>query len=245
MPGELVILAARPGVGKTTLGMQIALHNARKSRPTLFASLEMTADELASRLASGLTGINIRKLRGASISAPQIEQITAVGDDLLQSPLRIWSPPSTTLQRLRAVAKCEAGGYGLSLLVVDYLGLIKATDGRKPRYEQVGEISAGLKALAKELSIPVLALCQLNREADGELPRLSHLRDSGSIEQDADVVMFIHRTPDACKLIVAKHRHGMTDEYTVKFNPSESRFEDLSAADMPNFVPEFDVYNNH
>ena len=114
-------------------------------------------------------------------------------------------------------------------MVVDYLGLVRPADPKRPRHEQMGQVSADLKALAKELELPVLALCQVNREADGTEPRLSHLRDSGSIEQDADVVLFIHRDEtdkDAAKLIVAKHRHGDTGAVRLAWDAPRTRFAD-------------------
>jgi replicative DNA helicase len=129
------------------------------------------------------------------------------------------------------MARRDAAGPGLALLVVDYVGLIRTTDPKRPRWEQIGEISRGLKCLAKELQAPVLALAQLNREADGNEPRLSHLRDSGSIEQDADAVLFLHRDDtqkDQAKLIIAKHRHSPTGKINLNWDASRTRYTDNS-----------------
>jgi replicative DNA helicase len=229
MPGELIILAARPGVGKTSLAMQIAQHNAVKGRPVLFVSLEMTGRELAARLLCGLSGVDSRRLRAGRLDAANLSAIERASVEIGGVPLRVWAPPMATLARIRAMAKRDAAASGLALLVVDYLGLVRPADPKRPRHEQIGEVSAGLKALAKELSVPVLSLSQLNREADGNEPRLSHLRDSGSIEQDADVVLFIHREDEdktAAKLIVAKHRHGDTGVVHLAWDAARTRYED-------------------
>lgn len=228
MSGELVILAARPGVGKTTFAMQVAAHNAARERRVLFVSLEMRDRELVARMLSGDPGVDSRRLRAGRLGTADIDKLRAAADDIRDLPVRVWAPPSATLARIRGVAKREVAFGGLSLLVVDYIGLIRpaAGDTKRPRFEQVGEVSAGLKSLAKELDVPVLALCQLNREADGTEPRLSNLRDSGSIEQDADVVLFLHRETTATKLIVAKHRHGETGSVALRFDGSTTRFSE-------------------
>lgn len=224
--GELVIMAARPGVGKTSFALQVAAHNAERERRVLFVSLEMRDRELVTRTLCGDARVDSRRLRTGRQNAADIERLHAAADDIRDLPVRIWAPPSATLARIRGVAKREAAVSGLSLLVVDYLGLIRPADSKRPRYEQIGEVSAGLKALAKELDVPVLALCQLNREADGTEPRLANLRDSGSIEQDADVVLFLHREETATKLIVAKHRHGETGSVQLRFDGATTRFSE-------------------
>lgn len=233
MPGELVILAARPGIGKTALALQVATYNALRPRPVLFVSLEMTGRELAARVLSGLGGVDSRRLRSGRHNAQHLANIERASMEVDGVPLRIWAPAAATLPRIRAMAKQDAAAGGLALLIVDYIGLVRPDDRTRPRHEQVAEVSAGLKALAKELSIPVLALCQLNREADGNEPRLSHLRESGAIEQDADLVLFIHRDAEKAgntdaKLIVAKHRHGETGRLSLTWIPDRTRFEDSS-----------------
>ncbi len=233
MPGELVILAARPGIGKTALGLQTAMHNATRGRPVLFVSLEMRDRELVTRTLCGLSGVNSRRLRTGRMESGDLEAIEREADEVGEVPLRIWAPSSATLARIRAVAKRDAAAGGLALLVVDYIGLVRPADSKRPRHEQVAEVSAGLKSLAKELNVPVLALCQLNREADAAEPRLSHLRESGSIEQDADIVLFIHRDKqDAteARLIIAKHRHGDTGAVALRWVPERTRFDDTGDA---------------
>lgn len=229
-PGELIVLAARPGVGKTAFAMQTAEHNAHRGRPVLFISLEMADRELVQRWLAGLADVDSRRLRIGN-DPEAVERIASAADGVAGLPLRVWAPPSANLARIRAMARREAAGPGLALLVVDYIGLIRPDDSRRQRWEQIGEVSRGLKALAKELRIPVLALAQLNREADGTEPRLSHLRDSGSVEQDADVVLFLHRDGDAqgeAKLIIAKHRHGQTGRITLDWHGTRTRFTDRS-----------------
>ncbi len=232
-PGELVILAARPGVGKTSLGMQVAIHNATGGKPVLYVSLEMTAKELTARVLCGLANVDSRRLRAGPLDADSLAAITRASGKITGLPLWLWAPPATTSARIRAVAKRDSAEGGLALVVVDYLGLVRPSDPKRPRHEQMGQVSADLKALAKELSVPVLALAQLNREADGNEPRLSHLRDSGSIEQDADIVLFIHRDEDekeAAKLICAKHRHGDTGTIQLIWDAPRTRYVDPCAA---------------
>ena len=237
MPGELGILAARPAMGKTALAMQKALHNARQGRRVLFVSLEMRNRELARRLLCQEAELDSRLLRGRRVDAAARARLQAAHEELAGLPIRLWDPASATLAEIRGVARHMRATGGLYLLIVDYLGLIKpsADSKRLQRHEQVQQTSAGLKELAKELCIPVLALCQLNREADGEEPRLSHLRESGAIEQDADMVLLLHhpereqsksgnQKKRIAYLIIGKHRHGETGRIKLQWHPSETRF---------------------
>jgi replicative DNA helicase len=229
-PGELIVLAARPGIGKTSFAMQVAEHNARRGRRVLFMSLEMRDRELIQRWLAGLAGVDSRRLRIGN-DPEAVDRIESEANDVAGLPLRTWAPASATLARIRAMAKREAAGPGLALLVIDYVGLVSQDDWRLKRHEHIAEVSRGLKTLARELKIPVLALVQLNREAQGIEPRLSHLRDSGSIEQDADVVLFVHRDGDAqdqAKLLIAKHRHGQTGRIALNWNGQQTRFSDNS-----------------
>lgn len=238
MPGEVNIIAARTGVGKTSLAVQIAEHNAKHGRPVVMVSLEMESTELALRMVCGRAEIDSRDLRSSRINEQERQRLHAAKAELDGLPLLVWSPPTATLAEIRGVARYAKATSGLQLLVVDYLGLIKpaADEKRLQRYEQVSAVTAGLKSLAKELGIVVLGLCQLNREADSNEPRLSHLRESGSIEQDADAVWLIHHPPSTtptasqdvyargCSLIIAKHRHGQTGRVQLLWHPSETRF---------------------
>ena len=231
-PGELVILAARPGVGKTALALQVAMHNAMRHRPVLFVSLEMRDRELVTRVLCGRSRVDSRLLRAGDVTPSDLQDLERASTEVDGVPLRIWAPPTATLPLIRAVAKRERVASGLALLAVDYIGLVQPDDRTRPRHEQVAAVSAGLKRLAKELVVPVLALCQLNREADRTEPRLAHLRESGAIEQDADLITFLHR-PDSdarTTLIVAKHRHGETGKMELAWLPEETRFDDGGGA---------------
>lgn len=229
-PGELIILAARPSIGKTALGLQVAQHTAEQGKPALVVSLEMRDRELVSRQLAGMGGIDGRRMRlGIDLRQDELEALDGATAKLDSVPLKIWAPPSATMSRIRGIAKHTAATSGLALLVVDYIGLVRPADHYRPRHEQIAEVSAGLKGLAKELDVPVLALCQLNREAEKEAaPLLSHLRDSGAIEQDADVVLLLHRADrqaTEASIFVAKHRHGATGLVKVEFDPEATRFE--------------------
>jgi replicative DNA helicase len=231
MPGELVILAARPGVGKTSLALQVAIHIAMRGRSVTFLSLEMTGRELASRVLCDKANVDSRRLRSGRLEPSHINALEVASVELGGLPLRIWAPPMATISRIRAVAKRDAAAHGLGLLVVDYIGLVRPDDKTRPRHEQVAQVSAGLKSLAKELAAPVLALSQLNREADGAEPRLCHLRESGAIEQDSDVVLFLHpKDARTAKLIIAKHRHGDTGAISLRWIPDRTRYEDIDTS---------------
>ena len=224
LPGELQIIAGRPGSGKTALAMQVAKKQSDAFRPVLYVSAEMTKSELVARLLCGITGIDSRIIRRGQASDQMMAQLKEANADLDETPLLIYDKPAPTVQKIRALAKIQKANGGLDLLVVDYIGLMTPRDRRVSRHEQVGEITGMLKQIAKELSVPVIALSQLNREADGAEPKLSHLRESGSIEQDADIVLFIHRSGDQSKLIVGKHRHGDTGSFSITFDARKTQF---------------------
>jgi len=230
-PGELVILAARPSIGKSALGSQIAIYNAELDRPVLFVSLEMTGRDIATRKLANRLGYEVRSLRAGRVEAADIATANAYAAEIESMPMFIWSSRAATLAKIRAAARVQKATTGLSMLVVDYLGLIAAADRRKPRWEQVTEASGDLKSLALELEIPVLCLCQLNREAERGAPGLHHLRDAGAIEQDADVVMLLHREArDATNatLDIAKNRNGGTGVITLGFDPGATQFTDTA-----------------
>lgn len=230
-PGELVILAARPSIGKSALGSQIAIHNAEDDRPVLFVSLEMTGRDIALRKLANRLGYEVRTLRAGRVDANDIATANGYAAELESVPMFIWSSRAATMAKIRAAARIQKTTTGLSMLVVDYLGLIAPADRRKPRWEQVTEASGDLKSLALELEIPVLCLCQLNREAERGGPGLHHLRDAGAIEQDADVVLLLHReSRDATSatLDIAKNRNGATGVMTLGFDPGATQFSDAA-----------------
>lgn len=244
-PGKLHVLAARPSVGKSSFAMSLALHLAKHGHTTLFLSQEMPADELTDRALSAEAFVDGEALsNGRQLSDNAWGRITAAVESLAQRDLWIDDQPALTVQDIRAKARRIKG---LRVLVVDYLQLCASTLVRENRTAQVGEISRGLKALAKELGITVLALSQLNREVEkrpGQRPMISDLRDSGEIEQDADAVLFLWplgRQPEnggfPVGLEVAKSRGGPKGSAVMNFKawcqrwePSEARIEDYTSA---------------
>jgi replicative DNA helicase len=243
-PSDLIVLAARPSVGKTSMALNIAQHAAvrEKKRVAVF-SLEMSKEQLALRLLSAETGINPRPLQTGFVDETDWSKIAMVMNDMATATMWIDDSPALSVMELRTKARrLEAEQRGLDLVVVDYLQLMQASTSNKDsnRVQEVSEISRGLKQLARELKVPVLALSQLSRgvEQRGTAePRLSDLRESGSIEQDSDVVIFLYRdgeqNPDAevelIKAKVAKHRNGPIGEVPLQFRKSNTRFYTVAA----------------
>ena len=241
---ELVILAARPSMGKTALAMNIAEHVAIDLRqPVLFVSLEMAGLELADRLLCSSAQVNGHRLRNGTISQEDRRRLVQKASEIGNAPLFIDDSPSRTLTEIAAVARRRKRKQGLSLIVIDYLQLIEPDNPRDPRQEQVARIARRLKAMSRELDIPVLCLAQLNRQAEvsrDNRPRLNHLRESGAIEQDADVVMFVHReeyyqTNDEdrervrgqAEIIIAKQRNGPIGDVKLLWQHDFTRFVNL------------------
>ncbi|MCI0571990.1 MAG: replicative DNA helicase [Myxococcaceae bacterium] len=242
--GELLILAARPGIGKTSLAMNIALHCALKeNKAAAIFSLEMPSEQLLMRLMSSSARVDMKKLRGGRLTANDEEKFQEVAGALFNAPVYIDDTGALSPFDLRA--KCrrlKQKGVDLGLVVVDYLQLMSLKGKTESRQLEVSEISRSLKTLAKELGVPILALSQLSRKVEerkGGKPMLSDLRESGSIEQDADVVMFIHRedqggdedgggrssTAIPVELIVAKQRNGPVGSIDLIFLAEFTRFE--------------------
>ena len=194
---ELIIIAGRPSMGKTAFAMNIAEHAAIDSHvPTLFVSLEMSALELADRLLCSRARIDGNKMRNGTIDNDERTKIIAATGEISQAPLYIDDSPSRTMTEIASAARRLKRRSNLGLIVIDYLQLIEPDNARDPRQEQVARMARRLKGMARELKIPVICLSQLNRQAEAKespYPKLSHLRESGAIEQDADVVMFVHR----------------------------------------------------
>ncbi len=247
-PSELIVLAARPSMGKTALATNIAENVAIVSRvPVLFVSLEMSRTELCQRLMSSQASIDGSKFRSGFISASDRERLMEAAGKLSQSPLFIDDTPNRTVAEISAMARRLSEEERLGLLIIDYLQLIQPENSNLPRQEQVARMSRRLKALARELQIPIVVLSQLNRqvEASGRedhRPRLAHLRESGAIEQDADVVMFVHREEyyhakqraeemgiDAQGLLIlAKQRNGPTGDVKLQWSSANTRFGNFS-----------------
>ena len=241
---ELIILAARPSMGKTAFAMNIAEHVAISARqPVLFVSLEMACLELADRLLCSAAQVNGHRLRNGTISQEDRRRLVQKSAEISSAPLYIDDTPGRTLTEIAAVARRLKRRQGLALVVIDYLQLIEPDNPRDPRQEQVARIARRLKMMSRELDIPVLCLAQLNRQAEASRdnkPRLNHLRESGAIEQDADVVMFVHReeyyqTTDEdrervkgqAEIIVAKQRNGPIGDVKLLWQHDYTRFVNL------------------
>ena len=271
-PSDLLILAARPSMGKTTLAVNIAFNSAERYAATGgkegaivgFFSLEMSSDQLATRILAEQSGISGDAIRKGNIQESDFRRFVEASQKLSQVPLYIDDTPALSISAVRTRARRLHRQHGLGLIVVDYLQLLRGNGSRQGvenRVLEISEITRGLKAIAKELQSPVIALSQLSRaveQREDKRPMLSDLRESGSIEQDSDVVMFIYREsyylertqPDMedpqkfsqwqermdrahnkADIIVAKQRHGPIGTFTLSFDPSLTRFGDLDTFD--------------
>jgi replicative DNA helicase len=242
---DLIVLAARPGLGKTSLALSLA-HNAavKYQRSVAVFSLEMSKEQLAQRLLSMDASIDQQRLRTGWIEDDEWERIVISRDKLEEANIWIDDTASIATTELRSKARRLHAEYGIDLIIVDYLQLMQATIGgrrNENRVMEISEISRSLKALARELNMPVLALAQLSRAVESrqsKVPQLSDLRESGSIEQDSDIVMFIYRDDvynqetekkNIADVIVAKHRNGPLGEISLYFQANQTRFLDLEA----------------
>jgi len=230
---NLIILAARPGVGKTAFALNIARYvSVEKKLPVCVFSLEMSKEELVDRLLVRQGMIDAWKLKTGQLSSGDFDSLSEAMGVLAEAPLYIDDTPGLTVTELRTKARRLQVDKGIKFIVVDYLQLMHGST-RDNRVQEVSEISQGLKNLARELKVPVLALAQLSRamEARGGKPRLSDLRESGSIEQDADVVMFVYREDEEVREMVTcsieKHRNGPTGSFNMYFNGKQISFFDI------------------
>ncbi len=249
-PGDMIVLAARPSMGKTSLAMniaeQVALPKHGDPVPTLVFSLEMGADQLAMRMLCRRARVNMKRVREGMLGKDDMRQLATAAGELKKAKVWIDDAGHTSILELRAKARRIQSRIQrekpLGLIVIDYLQLISGTDSRVQREQQISEISRGLKSLAKELNVPVLVLSQLNREAEKENrpPRLSDLRESGSIEQDADVVFLLAKDRESddkasvpsgtrkVNLIIAKQRNGPVGTIDLTFVPEYTSFENFT-----------------
>jgi replicative DNA helicase len=249
---DLIILAARPSVGKTTLALDIARQSAIKHGTSVaIFSLEMSSQQLADRMLSAEARVNAWKLRTGRIT--EDEEFDAIRDAierLSDAPIYIDDRAHTTILQIRSSARRLKAEKNLGLIIIDYLQLITPSGTHKSDslVQQVTEISRALKGIAREINVPVIALSQLSRavEQRGGAPRLSDLRDSGSIEQDADVVMFIHREDkgkeehertNIAQIMIEKHRNGPVGKIDLFFNGDKSTFENIDKSGFSDFAP--------
>ncbi|MFC0605589.1 replicative DNA helicase [Winogradskyella pulchriflava] len=255
-PSDLIIVAARPGMGKTALTLTMARNIAVDfNQPVAFFSLEMSSVQLITRLISSETGLSSEKLRTGKLEKHEWEQLNVKVKTLENAPLFIDDTPSLSIFDLRAKARRLASQYGIKVIMIDYLQLMTAGGSQKGgnREQEISMISRNLKALAKELNVPVIALSQLSRAVEtrggSKRPLLSDLRESGAIEQDADIVSFIYRpeyykidewddeerspTEGQGEFIVAKHRNGGLENIRLKFVGHLGKFDNLDDFDTP------------
>lgn len=247
---DLIILAARPSMGKTALALDIARQTAIHHGTTVgIFSLEMSEQQLVDRMLSAQSRVDAWKLRtGKNIKEEEYEMIRNAMNDLSKAPIYIDDKPGNTVMNMRTVARRLKRERGLDLIIVDYLQMMSPQSSRAQEslVQQITEISRSLKNLARELDIPVLALSQLSRAIEQRRgkPRLSDLRDSGSIEQDADVVMFIHRDdkyneasekPNIAEILIEKHRNGPTGYVELYFNQDKVTFQSMEKSSLDDF----------
>ncbi len=254
---EMIVIAARPSMGKTSLAMNIAEHVALEQKlPVAVFSLEMSAEALVLRMMCSLARVNLRSIREGFMSESDFPKLTSAAGKLSSSKLFIDDTAGLSILQLRARARRLAQQHGIKLFVVDYLQLLHSTARRSQenRQQEIADISSGIKALAKELKVPVIVLSQLNRELEkrgpGDRPRLSDLRESGSIEQDADLVGLLFKEKDkdsdeepdfqqeaaSVVLYIAKQRNGPTGDVNLTFLKPYTRFESaakVSDEDLP------------
>ncbi len=246
--GEMIIVAARPSMGKTAFAMNVVEHIAADGRlPAAVFSLEMSKQQLAQRMLCSRGGIDAHKLRKGMLQAHEYQKLASVVGELAKAPIWVDDTPGLTILDLRAKARRLKLQHDIKCIMIDYMQLMD-NPGVESRQQQISEISRGIKAVARELSIPVICLSQLNRSSesrDGHRPRMSDLRESGSIEQDADVIMLLHREdyyrlqdpdfqPDnIAEIIIAKQRNGPTGTIKLTFDNKTTSFQNLSTASDP------------
>lgn len=242
-PGQLIVLAGRPGMGKTSLAMNIIEHAAVECGiPCGVFSLEMSKEQLVQRAMCSLSSQDYDSLQAGHASERSINELGRQSQRIAKAPLFIQDPSGINIHQLSARARRMKRKHGIHIMMVDYIGLIAGEGKVENRVREISQVTNTLKSLSKELRIPVLALAQLNRkveEAGGREPRLSDLRESGSIEQDADIVLFLHSNePDPGEqktdLIVAKHRGGRTGKIALKFIKKFTRFHEITPTEGVN-----------
>ena len=239
-PANLVVVAARPSMGKTALALNIAKNVAFKSGPVAVFSLEMSREEVVSRLLCSEGRIDSQRLRTGQLAESDFTKLSSAANALYKKPIYVDDSPALTVTEIRAKCRRLARRPGLSLVVVDYLQLMNSSGRQENRQQEIATISRSLKNLARELHVPIIAVSQLNRSLEAredKRPRLGDLRESGAIEQDADIVMFIYRHeyyhPEAqesqgiAEIIVAKHRQGAVGRIDMTFLPEFTLFSDM------------------
>lgn len=253
---DLIVIAARPGMGKTAFVICNALHAAKQGYPVAIFSLEMGKEQLVQRIISIMTGISGNRIKRGQITEDEVRQIGKAVNDLADIPLYIDDTPGLNVFELRAKARRLKMQHGIQMVIIDYLQLMSGERDRNTNREQeVSAISRGCKHLAKELDVPVIALSQLSRAVEtrggAKRPQLSDLRESGAIEQDADLVSFLYRPEyydiledeqgnslkGVAEFLIEKHRHGALDDIGLAFDAPTTKFSDLSSRNNNNTQP--------
>lgn len=248
-PGQMIVIAGRPGHGKSSLAMNIVENVAIKGTGVGVFSLEMSADELSDRMVTSSAHLSLRAIQAGKADASAFPKLELAASELLKTNIHIDDTAALTIAQIRSRARRMKRRFNIGLLVIDYLQLARGTGRFQKREEEVAEVSRGTKAMAKELGIPVLALCQLNRQADASdnVPLLSWLRESGSLEQDADAVGFLQRPILYAKeedrealrgkavLCIAKQRNGPTGDIKLTFLEQFTRFEDMARVEESDY----------
>jgi len=263
---DLVVLAARPGMGKTAFVLSMARNiTVDLKRPVAVFSLEMSSIQLVTRLIASETRLPADKLKKGELKEHEWQQLNSRLNNLMHAPLYIDDTPALTIFELRAKARRMKQQYGIELIIIDYIQLMQGSVDKGNREQEISNISRSMKSLAKELDIPIIALSQLNRSVETRTgtkkPILSDLRESGAIEQDADMVLFIYRpeyykfdeledgTPSAgvAELIIAKHRNGALADVKLRFNAQFAQFTDFDdiAYDAPNNILPNENFDNN
>jgi replicative DNA helicase len=241
---EFIVIGARPSVGKTALALTMAAHASINLKiPVAFFSLEMSESAIMLRLIASEARIPADRIRTGRIKTTDYDGLMEAASRIYEAPLYIVDLPNMKLLELRTMARRLVLERGVKIIFIDYLTLVTHENSDLPRWEQIAAISRSLKALARELDIPIVALSQLKREAEGKQPTLADLRESGSIEQDADLIIFLHRDREISKtyetqsdqietdIIVAKQRNGPTGKAPAWFKSSYAKFVNMERRD--------------
>jgi len=238
-PSDLIIIAGRPSMGKSTIALNIGEHAAKNNVPVAFFSIEMSGRQLAIKLLSSMSGVRHYKVKHGKLNKSERELLNNTAGELSNTPFFIDTSPSLSTSELRSKARRLKNDANIGLIIIDYLQLMQSSTDKSTRAEEIGEISRTLKAIAKEINVPVIALSQLNRGLESrqcKVPLMSDLRESGAIEQDADIILFIYRDEvynsdskqkGLADLIIGKQRNGPTGTLTLKFDGKLSRFTNL------------------
>ncbi len=240
-PGDLVIVAGRPSMGKTSFALNIACYAAAEAGvPVAIFSLEMSREQLAARMLCAEAKVNLQSLRTGNLSESEWQRLTFAANKLTRAPIFVDDTPALSVLDLRAKARRLMSEHGLGLIIIDYLQLLQSRERRERREQEISEISSSLKAMAKEFNVPVVALSQLNRrveERPDKRPQLADLRESGAIEQDADLIVFIYRDEvynkesphkGTAEIIIGKQRNGPTGTVRLAFMAPYSSFANLA-----------------